>query len=100
MKRMPLCLSAPRFFWTMTYGERSPNGSNWRQSWLTGSRLIRLTKRDVAARISKNRAITVEAESEHFGREMSAELEVAVSLAEEPDGHMGNGGNQPNGLDQ
>ena len=54
----------------------------------------------VTARISKNKAITVEAESEHFGREMSAELEVAVSLVEEPDGYVDNGGNQHNGLDQ
>ena len=65
-----------------------------------GVKIDSVDETGVAARISKNRAITVEAESEHFGREMSAELEVAVSLAEEPDGHMGNGGNQPNGLDQ
>ena len=54
----------------------------------------------IAARISKNNWITVKAESEHFDREMSAELEVAVSLAEEPSGNTGNGGNQLGGLDQ
>ena len=50
----------------------------------------------VAAHISKDKATTVETESELFGREMSAELEVEVSLAEQPDGNVGNGGSQTN----
>lgn len=54
----------------------------------------------IATRISKGNWITVEAESEHFDREMSAELEVAVSLTEEPGGNTGNGSDQPSGLDQ
>ena len=50
----------------------------------------------VVAHISKNKVTTVEVESELFGREMSAELEVEVSLAEEPNGNIGTGRNQPN----
>ena len=54
----------------------------------------------IPTRISKGNWITVEAESEHFDREMSAELEVAVTLTEEPSGNAGNGGNQLGGIDQ
>ena len=54
----------------------------------------------IAARISKSNWTTLEAKSEHFDREMSAELEVAVSFAEQPAVDPGNGGNQPGGPDQ
>ena len=60
-----------------------------------GVKIDSVDETGVPARISKAKTITVEVESESFGREMSAELEVAVSLAGGPDDHAGNGDNQP-----
>ena len=54
----------------------------------------------VSVRISKNKTVTVVAASEFFDREMSAELEVSVSLPEELGDPTPDVGNHPNGLEQ
>ena len=65
-----------------------------------GVKIDSVTEKGIPARISKVKAVTVDIESEAFGREMSAELEVAVSLAGAPGSHTDDVNSQANRIDQ